>query len=105
MEAAYHHIDERNPHYHWGSAVVVLNPAFSLRERPRVSLADCYMNPAKGDVLPESHQGACAVADIFDAENRFRLTAVSLYAQWEVMPDAKTCESSARAHRIVSDLR
>jgi exonuclease III len=38
-----------------------------------------------------------------DAEGNFQLTAITLYGQWEVLPDG-SMESSSRVHRILSDL-
>jgi endonuclease/exonuclease/phosphatase family metal-dependent hydrolase len=84
--------------------VVALSDNVVLRERPRLALASCYLDPAKGDEVPDSHPGACAVADVLEKDGRVRFTAVGLYAQWEVMADGKTMEACARLHRMLSDL-
>jgi endonuclease/exonuclease/phosphatase family metal-dependent hydrolase len=86
-----------------GSAVVSFRSDLLLRARPRLPLADCYLDPVTGDALPESHRGACAVADVLDGEGHLQITAISLYGQWEVLPDG-AMEASARVHRILSDL-
>ena len=88
----------------WGSAIVALRSDLVLRERPRVPLAGCKMNPPTGDALPDSHPGACAVADVLDVRGRSQFTAISLYGQWEVMADGRTMYSCARLHRMISDL-
>jgi hypothetical protein len=64
--------------FKWGSAVVALRSDLILRARPRVPLANCYLTPVIGDELPDSHPGACAVADVLDAHGRCQFTAVSL---------------------------
>jgi hypothetical protein len=56
-----------------------------------------------GDQLPDSHPGACAVADVVDAKGRLRFTAVSLYGQGESIADGRIY-SWARLHRMISDL-
>lgn len=89
--------------YNWGSAVVILRPGLSLRTRPRIPLPDCYLTPLTGDALPDSHPGACAVGDILDAQGTLLFTAISLYGQWEVMPNGSTY-SCPRMHRMLSDL-
>jgi Endonuclease/Exonuclease/phosphatase family len=89
--------------YQWGSAVVALRSGLQLRGRPRIPLADCYLTPVTGDQLPDSHPGACAVADVLDENDRRLLTAVSLYGQWEVMANG-SMYSCARVHRMLSDL-
>jgi hypothetical protein len=78
FDQVYRPIDQNR--YRWGSAVVALRPGLKLRERPRVPLANCYLTPVSGDELPDSHPGACAVADVLDGENERQFTAVSLYA-------------------------
>jgi len=55
-----------------------------------------------GDALPDSHPGACAVADVLCANQRL-FTAISLYGQWEMMPNG-SMYSCARLHRMISDL-
>lgn len=89
--------------YNWGSAVVSFRADLVLRERPRVPLADCYLTPVVGAQLPDSHPGACAVADVLDEAGKHLFTAVSLYGQWEVMPVGKMY-ACARVHRMLSDL-
>lgn len=98
----YRPIDEAR--YNWGSAVVALRGDVVLRERPRLPLASCYLDPPTGDQLPDSHPGACAVADVLDASGKVRFTAISLYGQWEVMADGTTMDACARLHRMLSDL-
>src|SRR5687768_14163045 len=92
----YRPIDEKR--YNWGSAVVALSPDTVLRERPRLALASCYLEPPTGDQLPDSHPGACAVADILDPTGGAIFTAISLYGQWEVMADGSTVDSCSRLH-------
>ncbi len=101
--SVYNPIDEKK--FNWGSAVVALRPGLKLRARKRVSLTDCYLTPAAAGELPDSHPGACAVADILDARGRHLFTAVSLYGQWEVMPgQTSKMYACARLHRMISDL-
>lgn len=100
----YRPIDETNRHYRWGSAVVGLNTDFEVKARPRKPLPDCYMTPPTGDELPDSHPGACAVADILNGSGEKLFTAVSLYGQWETMADGRNIYSCARVHRMLSDL-
>jgi endonuclease/exonuclease/phosphatase family metal-dependent hydrolase len=66
-------------------------------------LADCYLTPLIGAALPDSHPGACAVADVRDAHDRVLFTAISLYGQWEDLPNGQSY-SCARVHRMLSDL-
>ena len=102
--SVYRPIDCDNASLNWGSAVVALREGFSLHPRKRVPLSDCYLKtPAAGE-LPDSHPGACAVADVLDARGRRLFTAVSLYGQWEVMPGRKAMYACARVHRMLSDL-
>jgi endonuclease/exonuclease/phosphatase family metal-dependent hydrolase len=56
-----------------------------------------------GDELPDSHPGACAVADVLNDRDEYQFTAISLYGQWEVMPNG-SMYSCARLHRMISDL-
>ena len=104
LMSVFHPIDEKHPRYRWGSAVVAFRSDLVLRERPRVPLADCKMKPVTGSELPDSHPGACAVADVLDTRGRSQFTAISLYGQWEVMADGRTMYSCARFHRMLSDL-
>ena len=99
----YRPVDATNPRLAWGSAVVSLRPDLVLRARPRVPLADCYTTAVTGDQLPDSHPGACAIADVVDTEGRLVFTAVSLYGQWEAIADGRIY-SCARLHRMISDL-
>ena len=62
------------------------------------------MSPPTADTLPDSHPGACAVADVLDAYGQPLFTAISLYGQREMMPGGKTMYACARVHRMVSDL-
>jgi exonuclease III len=103
FRSVYRAIDKNNPRLNWGSAVVAVQPDVSLSPRTRVPLADCYLKtPAKGE-LPDSHPGACAVADVSIA-GKFTFTAVSLYGQWEEMPGGGPIYACARLHRMISDL-
>jgi hypothetical protein len=104
LRSVYRPIDERNPRLNWGSAVVALHPDVSLHPRTRVPLADCSLKvPATGEV-PDSHAGACAVADVSLASGQFSFTAMSLYGQWEETPGGGTIYACARLHRMISDL-
>ncbi len=103
LMSVYHPINEKHPRYRWGSAVVALSPDLVLRERPRVPLADCQMKPVAANELPDSHPGACAVADVLGAHGQTLFTAISLYGQWEVMGNGQMY-SCARLHRMISDL-
>ena len=82
LTRVFHPIDQSHSRYRWGSAVVAFRSDLSVRERPRVPLADCRMKPVTGNQLPDSHPGACAVADVMDARGRSRFSAISLYGQW-----------------------
>lgn len=77
LMSVYHPIDEKHPRYRWGSAVVAFRPNLVLRERPRVPLADCRMKAVAAAELPDSHPGACAVADVLDARGQTLFTAVT----------------------------
>ncbi len=101
--SVYRPIDATNPRLAWGSAIVSLRPNLVLRARPRVPLAECYTKSVTADQLPDSHPGACAVADVLNAKGRLRFTAVSLYGQWEAIADGRIY-SCARLHRMISDL-
>jgi exonuclease III len=100
--SVYHPIDKNK--YNWGSAVVALRPGLVLQPRQRVRLEECYLAPVGHNALPDSHPGACAVADVLNAYGQRLFTAVSLYGQWEVMPGGKTMHACARVHRMLSDL-
>lgn len=100
----YRAIDPNHPRYRWGSAVVSFREDLTLRARPRIPLADCNMQPPTGDQIPDSHPGATAIADVVNAEGRSLFTAVSLYGQWEMMPNGWSMYSCARVHRMLSDL-
>jgi exonuclease III len=104
MTAVYRAIDASNPRYRWGSAVVAFRDDLELQERKRVPLADCNMQPVRPNELPDSHPGASAVADVLSSAGEKLLTVVSLYGQWETMPDGRTIYSCARLHRMLSDL-
>ena len=104
LRSVYRPIDQNNSCLNWGSAVVALNPDVSLYPRKRVPLADCYLKaPAKGE-LPDSHPGACAVADVSVANSQFSFVAISLYGQWEEMPGGGPIYACIRLHRMLSDL-
>ncbi len=76
----------------------------TLRPRRRVPLADSLFVAVALDELPDSHPGASAVADVL-LDGRQLFTAVSLYAQWEMMPGSKTMMyAGPRLHRMLSDL-
>ena len=47
--SVYHPIDRKR--YNWGSAPVPLSRDVVLRARPRLPLADCYLDPPTGDQL------------------------------------------------------
>jgi len=58
--------------------------------------------------LPDSHPGACAVADVVD-RGRVVFSAISLYGSWEMMPGEKSAGGhnkygGPRLHRMLSDL-
>jgi len=89
--------------YNWGSAVVVLRPDLTLRARRRVPLEQSLFAAVAEDELPDSHPGASAVADV-QIDGRHLFTAVSLYAQWEMMPGGKAMYAGPRLHRMLSDL-
>ena len=59
VAAVYRPINGDSPQLNWGSAVVLFNPTLQLRPRPRIPLAECYLVPAKGDALPDSHPVLC----------------------------------------------
>jgi exonuclease III len=102
LESVYRPIDPAG--YNWGSAVVALSTDFVLRRRTRLALSDCYLKPPRAGELPDSHPGASAVADVFDANGTRLLTAISLYGQWEMMPGGTVMHACARTHRMLSDL-
>ena len=104
FQSVYRPIDENNPRLNWGSAVVALSPEVSLHPRARIPLADCYLKVPARDELPDSHPGACAVADVSLAGSQRSFTAVSLYGQWEEVPGGGSIYACARLHRMISDL-
>ena len=63
--------------YNWGSAVVALRPDLTLQPRPRVPLKESLPDAVAANELPDSHPGACAVADVLDAHGQRLLTAIS----------------------------
>ena len=89
--------------YNWGSAIVAMRPDLTLQPRRRVALAESLPAAVAFDELPDSHPGASAVADVH-VDGRRLFTAVSLYAQWEMMPGGKTMYAGPRLHRMLSDL-
>jgi hypothetical protein len=104
VRSVYRPIDANNPRLNWASAVVALDPDVSLHSRARIPLADCYLKTPAKDELPDSHPGACAVADVSVRDGRFSFTAISLYGQWEEVPGGGAIYSCARLHRMISDL-
>jgi len=102
--AVYRAIDQKDRNYRWGSAIVALNPALALKAPKRVVAPNCYSRAPKSDELPDTHPGACAVADVLGKGGRRLFTAISLYGQWEMMPGGKDMSASARVHRMLSDL-
>lgn len=104
LVSVYRPIDCDSASLNWGSAIAVLGKGLTLHPRKRVPLSECYLTPPAAGELPDSHPGACAVADVLDAGGRRRFTAVSLYGQWEMMPGGKRMFACARVHRMLSDL-
>lgn len=99
--SVYRAIGERP--YNWGSAVVALRPDLTLRPRRRVPLADSLPAAVANDELPDSHPGASTVVDVHAGDHHL-MTAISLYAQWEMMPGGKRMFAGPRLHRMLSDL-
>jgi exonuclease III len=97
-------LDESKRSMRWGTFVVALNPALRLEAPKRTPLSELHSRSLRDNELPDSHPGASAVAHVEDARGRRLFTAVSLYGQWETMPDGRAIYSCARLHRIVSDL-
>jgi exonuclease III len=94
--------------YNNGSMVVGLRPGLELRPWPRVPLLESLPSAVPEGSLPDSHPGACAVADVLD-HGRVMFSAVSLYGSWEMMPGArsaggKNMYGGPRLHRMLSDL-
>lgn len=89
--------------YNWGSAVVALRADLALKARPRVSLEQSLPSAVAQDALPDCHPGASAVADVI-LNGQYLFTAISLYAQWEMMPGGKSMYAGPRLHRMLSDL-
>lgn len=105
LEHVFRPIHDTQPEWGWGSAVVALHPGVRLRPRKRVPLDGCsHMKALATDELPDSHPGSCSVADVVEADGAVRLTAVSLYGQWEMRPGGKSMDASPRLHRMLSDL-
>lgn len=102
--AVYRAIDDNNPNYRWGSAIVALNPALGLKARTRIAAPDCYSRAPEADELPDTHPGACAVADVLGEGGRRLFTAISLYGSLEMMPGGRSSYGGPRLHRILSDL-
>jgi endonuclease/exonuclease/phosphatase family metal-dependent hydrolase len=91
----------------WGSAVVALNPRYTLRSRNRRAVRETL---GVGE-LYDSHPGAAAVADVVDTAGSVRFVAVSFYSEWEYLPPGSekpdappAIYSTATCHRLVSDL-
>jgi exonuclease III len=89
--------------YDWGSAVVALRPGLTLGRYTRIPLAESLFRGLGAGELPDSHPGACAVADI-SLDGAYLFTAVSVYAQWEMLPGSSSMYGSPRLHRMLSDL-
>ncbi len=89
--------------YNWGSAVVALRPGLSLGGYERIPLADSLFRGLGAGELPDSHPGASAVADI-SLNGVYLFTAVSMYAQWEMLPGSSSMYGGPRLHRMLSDL-
>ena len=104
LNSVYRPLDARVPQYRWGSAVVALRPDLILKARKRVPLDQTLMGGLGAEELPDSHPGACAVADVCNPDGRHLVTAVSLYGQWEVLPGRKSMYACSRMHRMLSDL-
>lgn len=105
LPSVYRPLSESNRNYNWGSAVVALGAGVRLVTRPRVPLASWdWRDHRPVDALPDSHPGASAVADILDDQGQFLFTAVSLYAQWEMVGGDKNYFACPKVHRILSDL-
>lgn len=104
MVAEYRQTHATHPRYRWGTAVVALRPGLTLQPYKWVPLAESHMKPPPALHLPESHPGACAVAEVHDPSGRCLFTAVSFYAQWEYRPGSKSLHACTRAQRILSDL-
>lgn len=104
FNAVYRAIDDSNRNYRWGSAIVALNPALTLNGRTRVAAPECFSRAPEAEELPDTHPGACAVADVLDASGRRLLTAVSLYGALEGMPGGNSYYGGPRLHRMLSDL-
>ena len=102
--AVYRAIDDKDRNYRWGSAIVALNPALALNARTRIAAPTCFARAPKADELPDTHPGACAVADVLGKGGRRLFTAISLYGQWEMMPGSKDMSAAPRVHRMLSDL-
>jgi endonuclease/exonuclease/phosphatase family metal-dependent hydrolase len=102
--AVYRAIDDNNKNFRWGSAIVALNPALTLKGRIRVPAPECFSRAPEAEELPDTHPGACAVADVLDGAGRRLFTAVSLYGSLEGMPGGSSYYGGPRLHRILSDL-
>ncbi len=97
-------IDETHPGYNWGSAVVSFRPQLELQAPERIGLNSCYLTPCSAGQLPDSHPGGCAVAHVLDRNRKLRLTAVSVYGQYEMRPGTNVGDAGPRLHRMSSDL-
>jgi exonuclease III len=95
---------EGGRNYRWGSAVVALHPGLDVAACGRVPLAKCYMTSTDAGSLPDSHPGACAVADVLFRGHEPELTVISLYGQFEGMAGEKWWDATSRVHRMLSDL-
>ena len=104
FDSVYRPLHDTNPHYQWGSSVVLLAPGIQLRARPRVPLAAWDFDGRTAGAIPESHPGACAVSDVLDTTGQTLFTAVSFYGQWEAVSGRSRCYACAKVHRMLSDL-
>lgn len=102
--AVYRAVDDKDRNYRWGSVIVALSPGLALNARTRIVAPDCFARAPKSDELPDTHPGACAVADVLGKSGRRLFTAISLYGQWEMMPGGKDMSGCPRVHRMLSDL-
>ena len=66
-------------------------------------MADSLFRGLGARELPDSHPGASVVADV-SLDGIYLFTAVSLYAQWEMLPGSASMHGGPRLHRMLSDL-
>lgn len=102
--AVYRAINDRDRNYRYGSPIVALNPALTLNARTRIVAPNCFARAPNADELPDTHPGACEVADVLDKGGRRLFTAISLYGSLEMMPGGNSSYGGPRLHRMLSDL-